>query len=141
MKFHNFVCIIVQIRTVDCTLYDCRNCPSALVRQISVSPMVHDGLSRTDREPHMHKTSDFTKEKLSLVRRKQVASLVVMFLFSAIFSARCLKKAPHSRLIPPKHENTSGVKLPCSTSITISAYLIFFSFSCFSWILPSGLMR
>ena len=141
MKFHNFVCINVQIRTVDYPLYDCRNCPSALVRQISVSPMVHDGLSRTDREPHMHRTSDFTNEKLSLVRRKQVASLVVMFLFSASFSARCLKKAPHSRLIPPKHENTSGVKLPCSTSITCSAYLIFFSFSCFSWILASGFLR
>ena len=141
MKYHNFVCIIVQIGTVDYPLYDCRNCPSALVRQISVSSMVHDGLSRTDREPHMHRTSDFTNEKLSLVRRKQVASLVAMFLFSATFSARCLKKAPHSRLIPPKHENTSGVKLPCSTSVTRYAYLIFFSFSCFSWILASGFLR
>ena len=131
----------MQIRTVEYSLYDCRSCPSTLVRQISVSPMVQDGLSRTDREPHMHRTNDFTNEKLSFVRRKQVASLVVMFLFSASFSARCLKKAPHSRLIPPKHEKTSGVKLPCSTSITLSAYLIFFSFSCFSWILASEFLR
>ena len=53
---------------------------------MSVSAMGHDGFSLTDRDPHIHSTSDLISEKLNFVLMKQVASLVEMFRFSEIFS-------------------------------------------------------
>ena len=45
-------------------------------------------------------------------------------------SAILLKKMVHSLAIPPVEAKTKGVKTPCSTSLTLSAYCLFFSCSC-----------
>ena len=110
------------------------------VRTMSVSE-TGLGLSLIPLDPRIQRTSDFTSEKLIFVRMKQVASLIDKFFFSASFSAIRLKNVLHSRLMPPKHEKTSGVNEAFSTSITLSAYLTFFSFSCCSWTLAKALVR
>ena len=55
------------------------------------------------------------------------------FCFSAIISASRANNFLHSRPIPPVAENTSGVKLPCSTRRIRSLYNLFFSFSLYSY--------
>ena len=52
-------------------------------------------------------TRALTNAKLIFVLMKHGASLVVRFLFSAIFSDSRLKNMLHSRLMPPKHEKTN----------------------------------
>ena len=111
-----------------------------LAKTISVSATESE-LFRVDRDPRKHSTSDLISDMLILTRTKYVASLTVTFRFSASFSASRLKKNEHSRLIPPKQENTNGVNDPWSTSNTRFAYLTFFSFSWISWTLVRGLER
>ena len=53
--------------------------------------------------------------KFNFVLIQFLAILELMSRFSAIFSASLLNRLPHSTLIPPKVENTSGVNEPCST--------------------------
>ena len=49
--------------------------------------------------------------------------------FVATFFASSLKNIEHSRLCPPKHEKTKGVKIPFSTQLILEFYLRFFSYS------------
>ena len=111
-----------------------------LMRTISVSE-TGQGLSLAPLEPRIYRTRGLTNAKLIFVLMKHVASLVVRFLFSASFSDSRLKNMLHSRLIPPKHEKTSGVDEAFPTSTTLAAYLTFFSFSCCSWTLAKALVR
>ena len=67
----------------------CLNCPSLIVRLMSVSPTGHDGLSRTEREPQIHKTSDLTNEKLSLVLMKHVASPPMSIIMTSVGFTGC----------------------------------------------------
>ena len=53
--------------------------------------------------------------KFSLAFIHALILLLGSFLLLTRRSAVCEKKRLHSRFIPPKHENTSGVNDPCST--------------------------
>ena len=82
-----------------------------LAKTISVSATEAEWF-RVDRDPRKQSTSDLISDMLILTRTKYVVSLTVRFRFSASFSAIRLKKNEHSRLIPPKQENTNGVNDP-----------------------------
>ena len=60
------------------------------------------------------------------------------FLFSANSSAASEKNRLHSRLIPPKHENTRGVNVPFPL-VQFSDYTVFSSRSRFVCVLKKGL--
>ena len=73
------------------------------------------------------------KAKFSLAYIHALVLLLGSFLLLVRRSAVCEKKRMHSLLIPPKHENTSGVNDPCSTWRIRWLYSHFFSFSFFLW--------
>ena len=73
------------------------------------------------------------KAKFSVAFIHALILLLGSFLLLARRSAVCEKKRLHSLLIPPKHENTSGVNDPCSTWRIRWLYSRFFSFSFFLW--------
>ena len=72
--------------------------------------------------------------KFSLPFIHELILLLGSFLLLARRSAVCERKRQHSLLIPPKHENTSGVNDPCSTWRVRWLYSRFFSISFFLWI-------
>ena len=73
------------------------------------------------------------KAKFSLAFIHALILLVGYFVLLARRSLVCQKKRLHSMLIPPKHENTSGVKDPCFTWRVRWLYPCFISFSFFLW--------
>ena len=83
--------------------------------------------------PRKHSSMLRIKAKFSLAFIHALILLLGSFLLLARRSAVCEKKQRHSLLIPPKHENTSGVNDPCSTWRIRWLYSRFFSFSFFLW--------
>ena len=83
--------------------------------------------------PRKHSSMVRIKAKFSLAFIHALILLLGSFLLLARRSAVCEKKQRHSLLIPPKHENTSGVNDPCSTWRIHWLYSHFFSFSFFLW--------
>ena len=83
--------------------------------------------------PRKHSSMLRIKAKFSLAFIHALILLLGSFLLLARRSAVCEKKQRHSLLIPPKHENTSGVNDPCSTWRIRWLYSHFFSFSFFLW--------
>ena len=69
---------------------------------------------RNERLPLTHSKVDLSSEKEIFVQMNRVASETLMFLFSAISSAKRLYKTLHSRPIPPFIENTRGVNVTLS---------------------------
>ena len=80
-----------------------------------------------------HSSMLWIKAKFSLVFIHALILLLGSFLLLARRSVVCKKKRLHSLLIPPKHENASGVNEPCSTWRVGWLYSRFFSFSFFLW--------
>ena len=83
--------------------------------------------------PRKHRSMLRIKAKFSPAFIQALILLLSSFLLLAKRSAVCEKIRLHSLLIPPKHENTSGVKDPCSTWRICWLYSRFFSFSFFLW--------
>ena len=67
--------------------------------------------------PRRNSTNDRIKAKHIFVRIQFVTSLAGKFRFVAILSANVGIKCWHYRPIPPFAPSTSGVNVPCSTSI------------------------
>ena len=68
------------------------------------------------------------------VIRYMICEKGICFLSEKVL-AIVLRKMVHSLAIPPVEAKTNGVKTPCSTSLTLSAYCLFFSCSCM-WYTP-----
>ena len=83
--------------------------------------------------PCKHGIMLWIKAKFSLAFIHALILLLGSFLLLARRSAACEKKRLHSLLIPPKHENTSGVNDPCFTWRICCLYSCFFSFLFFLW--------
>ena len=83
--------------------------------------------------PRKHSSMLRIKAKFSLAFIHALILLLGSFLLLARRSAVCEKKLLHSLLIPPNHENTSGVNEPCSNWRIRWLYFRFFSFSFFLW--------
>ena len=83
--------------------------------------------------PCKHSSMLWIKAKFSLAFIHALIIILRSFLLLARRSAVCKKKRLHSLLIPPKHENTSGVNDPCSTWRIHWLYSRFFSFTFFLW--------
>ena len=83
--------------------------------------------------PRKHSSMLQIKAKFSLAFIHVLILLLGSFLLLARRPAVCKKKWLHSRLIPPKHENASGVNDLCSTWRICWLYSGFFSFSFFLW--------
>ena len=83
--------------------------------------------------PYKHSSMLRIKAKFSLAFIHALIIILRSFLLLARRSAVCKKKRLHSLLIPPKHENTSGVNDPCSTWRIHWLYSRFFSFTFFLW--------
>lgn len=81
-------------------------------------------------EPRKQTSADLNIEKLIFALIHEIVEEYVSFFLFAINSARRLWYLVHSLLIPPVVEKTRGVKVPCSMSLTRSAYFRFFSSSC-----------
>ena len=81
--------------------------------------------------PRKHSSMLRIKAKFSLAFIHALILLLGSFLLLARHSPICEKKRLHSLLIPPKHENTSGVNDPCST------WRILWLYSCFFFRFPS----
>ena len=83
--------------------------------------------------PYKHSSMLQSKAKFSLAFIHALIIILGSFLLLARLSGVCEKKQLHSLLIPPKHENKSGVNNPCSTWRIHWLYSRFFSFSFFLW--------
>ena len=83
--------------------------------------------------PCKHSSMLQIKAKFSVAFIHALILLLGSFLLLARRSAVCEKKQLHSLLVPPKHENTSGVNDPCSTWRIRWLYSRFFPFSFFLW--------
>ena len=59
-------------------------------------------------------------QKDRFVLKEVITSEYCSFSFSASFIAKFLMKSPHSRPMPPFVPNTSGIKVACFISITLS---------------------
>ena len=79
--------------------------------------------------PRKHSSMFRIKAKFSLA----FIHALILFLLLARRSILCKKKQLHSLLVPPKHENISGVKDPCSTWRILWLCSCFFSFSFCLW--------
>ena len=71
-------------------------------------------------EPLTHRRAAFRIQKDSFVLREVITSEYCLFSFSASFIAKFLMKRAHFHPMPPFVPNTSGVKVACSISITLS---------------------
>ena len=83
--------------------------------------------------PYKHSSMFRIKAKFSLDFIHALIIILGSFILLARRSAVCKKKRLQSMLIPPKHENTSGVNDPCSTWTIHWLYSRFFLFSFFLW--------
>ena len=82
-------------------------------------------------DPHMHGRADFSIQKDSFVLSHVITVLYISLSFSASLAAWHFTKCSHSTPISTFVPITSGVKNPCSVSITHCKYDHFFSFSFF----------
>ena len=83
--------------------------------------------------PHKHSTMLRIKATFSLDFIHALILILGSIFLLARRSAVCEKKRQHFLLIPPKHENTSGVNDPWSNWRIRWLYSRFFSFSLFLW--------
>ena len=81
------------------------------------------------REPRTQSTVDLRISNESLVLMRVIVDPWSSFCFLEIRSARFLMKILHSDPILPLVPITSGVKDPCSTSMILWLYCLFFSSS------------
>ena len=77
-----------------------------------------------DLDPRRHKSVDLSARKESLTLRNLMTSSYLSPCFTLIFSARALWKIEHSWPITPVVVNTNGVKVPCTTSMTLRFSLL-----------------
>ena len=86
--------------------------------------VVFDFLNGT-RDPLTHVIADFRFSIEARVLIYVQVSAYVWLVFSARVADKCLTNIWHSLPMPPLVPNTSGVKNPCSTSITLWIYSLF----------------
>ena len=71
-------------------------------------------------DPLTHRSAALKMQKGNFVLSEVMTSEYCSFSLSTSFIAKFLLKRPHSRPMPPFVPNTSGVKVVCSISITLS---------------------
>ena len=94
------------------------------------SPICSSPTRKGVREPLTHKITDRKISRDNHTRNHEITTAYSSFCFTLSFLANSETNLEHSSPIPPFVPKTSGVKLPCSTSRTLSLYSRFFACSC-----------
>ena len=82
-----------------------------------------------EREPRRHLKADLSIAKEYLHRMKLMVALYGLWNFSECNIASLLINRVETGPQPPEVENISGEKHPCSTSLTLCSYFLFFKAS------------
>ena len=79
--------------------------------------------------PLRHSKDDFKRQKYIFVLKLDIIVEYGLLYFAASFVARILWNVAHSFPIAPFVPKTRGGNTPCSISMTLLLYTLFFSFS------------